>query len=215
MPDVTVNVPNVGLEAYFTFKEPINSYLKNKYNLRSLETKLRVISIINMKDMIRNDLRDPYTELYLPSAIPETEYKKDLIDNVPIVSFSFVDNKGIERFIRSPLNYIESYSNISNIEYINKLILIDLNRLPVSLDTTIFFNDLKDFIESRLGVVSVIKEVSVGEVELVTQEEHDLRETIRNNSVTVHKTLSTQLSEITIKHDQLLLRLQNLGITLS
>lgn len=215
MPDVTVNVPSVSLEAYFTFKEPINSYLKNKYNLESLKTKLKVISIINMKDMIRNDLRDPYTELYLPSAIPETDYKKDLLDNVPIVSFSFIDNNSIERYIRSPLNYIESYSNISNVEYINKLILIDLNRLPVNLDTTVFYNDLNDFIESRLGVSSVIKEVSVGEIELITQEEHEIRETIRNNTVTVHKTLSTQLNEITIKHDQLLLRLQTLGISLA
>lgn len=214
MPDVTVNVPSIGLEAYFTFKEPISFYLKNKYNLESLETKLKVISIINMKDMIRNDLRDPYTELYLPSAIPETDYKQDLLDNIPIVSFSFIDNREVERFIRCPLNYIESYSNITNVEYINKLILIDLNRLPVSLDTSVFFNDLNDFIESRLGVSCVIKEVSVGEIELVTQEENELRETIRNNNITVHKTLSTQLSEITLKHDQLLLRLQDLGITL-
>ena len=88
MPDITVNTPSIGLHAYFKFKEPINTYLKNKFNLDSLTIKLKVISIINMKDMIRNDLRDPFSEIYVPAAISEVEYKKDLVDNVSIISFS-------------------------------------------------------------------------------------------------------------------------------
>jgi len=215
MPEITVNIPSVGLEAYFTFKDPINIYLKNKFNLDSLTTKLKIISIISMKDMIRNDLRDPYTELYVPANISEVEYKKDLLDNVPIVSFSFRNIDGIEKFIRSPLNYIDSISNITNVEYLNKLLVIDLNKLPKDVDTTIFFTDLSDFIESRLGLVPSIKEVNIGDVELVSQTEHETRETIRANMITVYKTLSVQLQEITLKHDQLLNRLQTMGIVLS
>ena len=125
MSEITVNVPSIGTIAYFTFKEPINYYIQNKFNFNSLSTKLKVISIISMRDMIRNDLRDPYTEIYLPASISEVDYKKDLIDNVPIVSFSYRDKNGIERYIRSPLNYIDSISDITNIDYINKRAGID------------------------------------------------------------------------------------------
>jgi len=214
MPDVTINVPSINTEAYFKFKEPINYYLRNKHNLNSLSMKLKVVSIVSMKDMIRNYLRDPYKEIYAPAGISEVEYKKDLLDNIPIVSFSYHDYKGVEKYILSPLNYIESISSVSNKEYINKLIVIDLNKLPKEFDTTIFFTDLADFIESRIGIRPEIKEVAVGKIELISQEEHEMRETIRTNMVTVHKTLKTQLEEANLRYDQVLQRLQVLGISL-
>ena len=214
MPDITVNTPNIGLISVFTFKEPINTYLKNKFNLDSLTVKLKVISVISMKDMIRNDLRDPFTELYSSAGITEVEYKTDLIDNVPIVSFSYTDLAGIERYIRSPLNYIDSIANISNIEYMNKLLVLDLNKLPASLDTTLFFNDLSDFIQSRMGLTPSIKEVNVGDIEFVDNTEHTTRETVRTNTVTVYKTLATQLSEANLRYDQVIDRLTALDIHL-
>jgi hypothetical protein len=212
--EISVNVPSIGFQAYFTFKEPFNTFFKAKYNLDSLTTKLSVISVISMRDMIRNDLRDPFTEIYEVAGLTEVDYKTDLLDNLPIVSFSFRDLLGVEKYLRCPLNYIESYTNISNIEYINKLFVIDLNKLPVDLDLSVHINDLKDFIESRVGITPDIKEVSVGDVELVDLNEHNIRETIRTNAVTVHKTLSTQLQELNLKYNELLNRLQTLGITL-
>lgn len=214
MPDVTVNTPSVGLEAYFTFKNPINYYIRNKYNLNSLAVKLKVISVISMRDMIRSDLRDPFTELYDPAQLTEVDYKKDLQDNIPIISFSYTDRNGVEKYIRSPLNYIDSISNISNKEYINKLLVVDLNRLPKELDTSIFFADLADFIESRMGINPQIKEVSMGEVELVDPVEHETRETVRKNMVTVYKTQQVRLQELQLDYDQVMHRLQELGISL-
>ncbi len=214
MPDVTINTPSIGLESYFTFKEPINTYFKNKFNLDSMTVKLKVISIISMRDMIRNDLRDPFTELYVPAGLTELDYKKDLRDEIAIISFSFVDIQGVQKFCRCPINYVESIANISNKEYINKMIVLDLNRMPSDLDTTIFFTDLADFIESRLGIVPAIKEVNIGDVEFVTPDEHVVRETVRTNMVTVHKTLSTQLEEANLRYDQMVQRLQDLNISL-
>ena len=215
MPEITINVPSLNLEAYFTFKEPVNTYFKNKYNLNSLNKKLKVISIITMKDMIRNDLKDPYTELYtVLGIIEEVEYKKDLNDNIPIISFSFRDDLGIERFLRCPLNYIESYTLISNIEYINKLIVLDLGMLPKNLDISMFYDDFKDYIETRLGINSELKEVEIGNIELISENEHEIRETIRNNTKTVYKTCYTLYEEEKNKNTELLLRLQTLGISL-
>lgn len=215
MPDVTVNTPSIGLQAFFTFKDPINYYIRNKFNLNSLAVKLKVISVISMRDMIRSDLRDPFTELYDPAQLTEVDYKKDLIDNIPIISFSYVDRNGVEKYIRSPLNYIDSISDVTNVEYINKLLVVDLNRLPKDVDTSVFFTDLADFVESRLGIVPQIKEVAVGEVEMVTTNEHETRETVRTNMVTVYKTQQVRLEELQLDHDQLLQRLADMGISLA
>ena len=214
MPEITVNVPSVGTHAYFTFKEPVNYYLRNKYNLNSLGIKLKVVSIISMNDIIRNDMRDPYSDIYVPANISEAQYKKDLLDDISIVSLSYTDIRGVLRFIRCPINYIESISSVTNREYLNKVILIDLNKLDSETDLTPIFNDLKDFIESRTGIEPQVKEVSIGEIEFVTEDEHVLRETIRNNSKTVYKTLSVQLEEITLNRDQILQRLSDLNIAL-
>lgn len=215
MPEITVNVPSINTEAYFTFKEPFNYYVRNKFNVSTSKIKLKVVSVISMRDTIRSDLRDPYSDLYIPAGISETDYKQDLLDNVPIISFSFRDVRKVERFLRVPLCYIESISGITDIEYLNKLILIDLNKLPNTVDTTIFFEELSDFIEGRLGIVPIMKETSVGEAELVDIQEHELRETIRTNSITVHKTLNVKYEEAVLKHDQLLDRLNVIGVSLN
>lgn len=214
MPDVTIHQPSAGLEAYFTFKEPFNYYIKNRYNLSSLSIKLKVISIISMRDTIRSDLRDPFSEIYTPAGVDEVEFKKDLNDGIPIITFYYIDRNDIEQFIRVPLNYVDTISSISDIEYVNKLIVIDLNKLPIGLDLSVFFADLADFVETRVGVVPEVKEVSVGAVETVDSVEHETRETIRTNAVTVYKTLATQLAETTNSRDQILNRLAAMNIVL-
>jgi len=214
MPNVTISTPTIGLTAYFSFKEPMNNVVRNKFNIASDKIKLTVVSIIAMKDTIRNDLRDPYSDIYLPANISEAEYKKDLNDDIPIVSFKFKDHKKVDKYIRVPLNYINDLNDITFTEYINKFILIDMNRLPKEIDLTLFFEELKDFIETRYGIEPNIKEVSLGTPEEVDNAEHQIRETIRNNMVTVHKTLHVKFDEITLKHDQLLERLRILGISL-
>ena len=211
---VTVEPPYIGQKAIFTFKEPFATYFKLTYNLDSLEFKLKVVSIISMKDMLRNDLRDPYSEVYLKAGIPVEEFNRDLENDIPLIGFSFVDLRGNTQYLRCPLNYIESYRAISSIEYINKLLVIDLNKLPLNLDITFFFDDLKDFIENRIGIRPDIKEVAIGEIELIDNDEHTTRETVRQNSITVYKTLSTQYHELNLKYNELLARLDQLGITL-
>jgi hypothetical protein len=214
MEEVTVAIPGINTEAYFSFKEPFNTYIRSKFNLDPLADKLKVISIISMKDRIRNDLRDPFTDLYEPAGLTEVEYKQDLLDNISILTFSFRDRKDIERYVRCPINYIESYSDITQVEYINKLIVVDLNKLPKEYDVTAFFTDLSDFIETRTGVIPEIKEVNIGDVELLTEDEHATRETVRTNSITVYKTLEVQLSELQLAYDSIIARLTALGIVL-
>lgn len=212
--ETTVAIPTVGTEAYFTFKNPYNLFIKNTFNINSLSTKLKVISVISMRDMIRTDLRDPFTELYEPAGLSEVEYKQDLKNNVYLISFSLKTCDGVERYLRVPINYIGEVSLPSNVEYGNRILMLDLGSLPLTLDLTPLFSDLIDFVASRTGVTPEIKDVSIGEVIHISQQDHDTRETIRRNSVSVHKTLAIQLEESKYLRDQLLNRLEQLGIVL-
>lgn len=214
MREVTVRIPSVGLEGLFTFKEPFNTAIKNRNNINVSPIKLKVVSVITMKDMVRTDLRDPFTLIYEPATLTEVDYKKDLIDNIPIISLLYINEFDVESYIRVPLNYIESISSLTDIEYYNKLIILDMGWLPSSVDLTVFFDDMKVFVESRTGVNPDAKEVTVGVPETVDQDEHELKETIRNNTVTVYKTTQVQLEELKIKYDQLVGRLNELNIVL-
>lgn len=215
MTTVTVAIPQVGTEAYFSFKEPLNTYVRNKYNLSGTRHKLKVITILNMKDGIRTDLRDPFTDLYDPAGLTEVQFKMDLKDEIPLISFSHTDSSGVERFIRVPLNYIAEIGDTSTVEYLNRMLVVDLGKLPSTLNLESIYQDVVDFVATRTGVTADIKDVTVGEVVLVDSDEHKHRESIRTNSVTVHKTLAIQLAEITESRDQILHRLDDLGISLA
>lgn len=210
MPNITVSIPHIDLEAYFSFKEPIATYLKNKFNFPSSKIKLKVTSIISMKDLIKVDKKDPYTTIYEPAGIPEPEYKLDLINSIPLVGFSFISNRNIEEHFRVPLNYIAFIEDINNIKYINKLLVVDFGKVYENLDLTLYFNDIKDFLRTRYGIEPEIKQVEIGNIELVENDEHELRESIRQNNVTVRKTLSIQLQECRNERDNLLNRLRQL-----
>lgn len=214
MSEITVAVPSVGTEAYFTFKEPFNTFISNRFNINAANIKLKVISVIAMRDVIRTDLRDPYTDLYDPAGLTEVQFKLDLKNHVPLISLSFKTEEGVERYIRVPLNYVSEVSTASSIEYLNRLLVIDLGALPRDLDLEVHYQDIQDLIATRFGVQPELKDVTVGNVQLVSPQEHRTRETVRNNSVSVHKTLAIQLKEATESRDQILNRLNDLGIAL-
>ena len=210
MAEITVALPELESSSYFTFKEPVAEYIVNKNNINVLTTRMKVVSIICMRDTIRTDLRDPFSDLYAPMGLNELEYKQDIKDNIPVITLAYTDRYGIEKFIRVPHNYIESISNKADIVYTNRMLVMDLGYLPENLDLSPILNDLKDYIIHRTGVSPEIADTCINEVEFVNQDQHDIRETIRSNNITVYKTLSTQLAEKSLAHDSLVVKLNSL-----
>ena len=89
MAEVTVIAPALDLEAYFSFKEPVLTYLRNKLNTNEDSIQLKVIGINNLKSMIESELRDPYIDTYSPLGISNLEYRRDVINSVPLIVFSY------------------------------------------------------------------------------------------------------------------------------
>jgi hypothetical protein len=214
MPEITVSPPGLELEAYFSFKEPILTHIRNKLNTNEDSIQLKVIGINNLRSLIESELRDPYTDTYTPLGISSQDYRRDVLNDVPLYVFAYVSTTGRTTYVKCPLSYISDYSLVADILYTNRVIVVDLNKLPKALDTTVVFAELSDMIHDRLGVRPQIKEVSVGEMQKITREEYQIRESIRTQLITVRKSNRTMLAEITLKHDQLLSRLNDLNISL-
>lgn len=187
MGNKSLALPPIGLEAVFTFKTPFEVYVKNLLKLETSEVKLEVNSITSLKDYIRLSHRDPFTDIYKLVGLDELTYKQDLTDEVPIITFLYRDEYNSERLFRVPLSYIEGYNNLASVEYINKNIYISLPPVPFDFYIEGIFEDIKDMIATRLGLDCTIMEVTSSEIISISNEEHDVREKIRKNNVTVYK----------------------------
>lgn len=214
MPDITISPPSIGMEAYFTFKEPVIKHIRDKLNTDDSAIMLKVIGVNNLRSLLEAELRDPYVDTYAPLGISDQDYRKDVLDDVPLYVFSYRDMAGKTVYIKSPLNYIAGFSLTLDIVYTNRLVVMDLQKLPNTLDPVVVFSDLSDMVYDRLGVRPTFKEVSIGEPELVTREEHLVRETMRTEGISVHKSTAAALAEITLKYNQLTARLTAMNIIL-
>lgn len=214
MPEITVSPPSLNLKAYFSFKEPVFSRIRNKLNTNEDSIELKVIGINSLRSMIESELRDPYVDTYQPLGIADIDYRRDVLNEVPLYVFSHTSPTNRVTYFKCPLSYIVEYSLVSDILYTNRVIVIDMAKLPKSLDTTVVFDELSDLVFDALGVRAEIKEVSVGQAQAVTRQEFQTRESIRQQSITVRKSTRTRLAEMTLKHDQLLARINQLNIVL-
>lgn len=211
MADFTSSIAYIGMSAYFTFKEPVATYLKNKLGAISFTKKMTILSMISLSDMLDTDLKNPYLEVYLPLTIPEQDYYSDLKANAVIISLQVY---GSNKIVRIPSSYILTYSDIGSIDYTNKLLVIDFGQLPTVETLTPLFNDLADFIFSRTGVNVQIKETNIGSATIRSIDEYLQEKTIRENAIRVRTTLSAQLAQLQNLYNNLLTRLNQLGITL-
>ena len=214
MTTVTVAQPSVGLQAYFEFKDPVASALRSGMVLPQTGVMLRVSSVITITELQATSSVDIYEFVYAPLDIPVASFKDDMAEDVLILTLRYESVAGDSRLIRVPLSFVQGYGQAGDIAYINKHWVLDLGYLPSTLDTTLHFADLKDFVATRLGLQCALKEVATGQVVQVEQEEHEIRESIRQNSAVVRPTFSAQLDALQLKYSQVMLRLQQLGISL-
>lgn len=209
MPTITVLPPDLNMTGYWSLKEPFASYVKHNYIIDLVTTKLRVISITSMKDLILSNLVDPFTTIYQPAGLTEIDYKEDLINNTPIISLNTPTNVG-EVIIRVPLNYISALPNKVDVVYRDKVIVIDLGPLPENVDTSVWKNDINDFILGRIGIKPAIKEVQIGLPVFIDHPSNIVRERYRTNSTTVKETYLIRYNKLTNAYNQLINNYNNI-----
>ena len=214
MSDVTVQLPNVGQESLFQFKEPFASAVASQLNNKSESYRLKVTSITSIRDIARVFRKDPFMDIYNKVALSEVEYRQDLNDDIMVLTFGYYESDSTIKQFHVPLNYIRSISNPNAVEYAERSIVIALGSLPVGLDLGAFYDDIKEFIVERVGVDSVLSDVSVGKVEVKSQEDHIVLENMRSNLATVRVPLGMRVRELEALVDSMTKRLDSMGIVL-
>lgn len=214
MTAITVSPPSIGQEAYFSFKEPVAKFVRNKLNTNEVSVKFTVTSVMSMREMIEVELRDPFMEIYGLLGLSDYEYRTDVLNSVPVYTLRTTTIAGVNSYIRVPLNYISEFGAVSDVLYTNRVIVLDLGKLPQDLVIDQCFPDLVDALTTRLGVAPSVKEVSLGSPEKISRDAYSIRESVRTNSITVKKTNATQLAELSIRYSQLVNRISDLGIVL-
>lgn len=214
MQSVTITCPTIGLEAYFTFKEPLARSLQNRLGVSASQILLKVSAINEIREMLQSELRDPFLEAYSPAGIEQSQYDQDLIDNIQVLTFKYTTPSGGVKYVRVPMTYVAGYDSVVEIIYLSKTLVLDLGPQYQDLDLTSSHADLIDFFKTRTGITPMLKEVAIGEVSKITSEEHLMRESVRVQGITVNKTVTTELEELRVKYQNLVTRLQQLNIAL-
>ena len=211
---VTVTEPPLGLSARFTFKEPFSHYLCTKLGVPAGGVLLTVSGINRLHHLIEAELRDPFKETYAPAGLSDEDYRHDLRNNTAVYVFSY-HQRTKPLYVRCPLSMVQSYAATPDCTYMIKTLVLDLGRQPVTLDTTQISQELQALVYARLGITAQIKEVEVGEAYLMSSQEHEIRESIRQGNISVKKGSLVQLEELRHAYNQQCLRLQQLGISLA
>lgn len=214
MQTVTIFCPNPGLEAYFSFKEPMTRSLQNRLGVSSSQFALRVSAVNEMKEMLQSELRDPFLEAYAAAGLEQAQYNQDLMDNVQIITFQHTASNGMVKYVRVPLTFVSGFDAVAEIQYLDRNLVVGLGPQHSDLDLSGIHADLISFIQSRTGIVATVRDVSLGDPIQVSSEEHETRETVRLNSITVVKSNQTQLEELAVKYQNLVNRINQMGIVL-
>lgn len=214
MQKITVTCPPIGLEAYFSFKEPVTRSLQNRLGTSSNQILLKVSAINEIKEMMQSELRDPFLEAYAPAGLEQAQYNQDLIDNIQIITFKYTALDASVKYVRVPMTYVHKYDSVLEIAYLDRSIVVNLGLQHQDLSLESLHAQLVDFIQTRTGIISQLKEVSLGDPLKITADEHANREAVRVNSITVFKTTETQLEEMRIKYQGLVDRISQMGIVL-
>lgn len=215
MADITVGMPHVGKHAYFSFKEPFATQVRTILGTDDVFLELDIESVVSMVDFITKFHRDPYVSIYNAVGLSEVEYKQDLHDEIPIITFAYTNSYAQKILFKVPHNYIAEQYDPGSIVYEDRVLVISLGSLPRLLDIEGIYDDVADFIATRVGVEPVVKDVSTGNPVFLDAEEHDLREEIRKNNATVNKTLAMENEELRTALADLHERLNDMGISLA
>lgn len=215
MPGVSVSAPDLGVSTYFSFKEPVQSYVQNAFNQSTgFGIHAKVTGLYDLNTLIEEESVNPYEKYYSKYKIPKSQYYSDLSSGNPLLALKVDLATAINPYIYVPLAYLSGYGEGVIKKYSNRMLYVNLGSMDVELNIEYLYPEVKNLVMALVGVeCSVHDEASIDITEKGI-EDHNNLEDIRNNKRTQIKTSKVMLEELTVKYDQLVQRINDLGIVL-
>lgn len=190
-------IPVIGSAGFYEFQAPfdVHSALKIEYTCKAIR---------RISDYLANN-ESVQEEIYTAQGI-ESAWEEDSKVDSYIVSLQSATG----HWLYIPSRYILSYPSVNGEQYRSMMIGISLPALPVTQDLSAIMEDVKDIVETSLGVDVVLKAVETSKVTMVNYEKHMETQTLRESKITNHATLGAKLIKLKKENDALLQKVAQL-----
>lgn len=153
-------IPEIGTRGTFKFASPYDDVMDDavEYEVRSIRS---------LKEVYDSE-EDPFANIYSAVQISEDEFRRDLDWNVPII----VLTNSANQYFYVPATKLLSMPKVSGIKYQEVMLAINLGYLPLTYDTTLAEETLKDDILHTTGITSTVERIKTSAVSIVSEEDH-------------------------------------------
>lgn len=191
-------VPVIGSKGFFDLQPPFDADL-----VSGLEYTCQGVRSIG--DMLASN-EDPKSQIYDKHHIEEDIFLQDQAANAYIVSLQ----SSTGHWIYVPERYVLQYPSVNGIPYRSVMIGVALPSLPASQDLSHVLTDVKDLVDSALGVNSVVRTVETSKVVLIPNEVHQVKAEERRQASINHRTLHDQVHQLQTTNAALMNKIQSL-----
>jgi hypothetical protein len=163
--------PQIGESGIFKLLAPYNILLTpdKLYTCQSIRT---------INDFIASG-ESVFDRYYAPLGVAQDIYQNDLANNSYIVGLQ----AGTGEWVYVPSSFINDAPVSNGVKYISAIIGASLGPIPDTFNLEGIIEEIKGIVRDKLGVESQVKGIVVGSPRWLTNEEHDLLETARQNKL--------------------------------
>lgn len=153
----------IGFKGKFTFKTPVSNVLDE-------DLEYEITSIRRITEVFVNEER-PYDTVYVPLTLTKEQYNNDFVNNVNIIG---IKSSRSTDYFYVPESYIASTPIITGVKYVEKILAINLGKVPVDLDLGTIKTYITDLITEKTNLITTVVEIENSGIELVKDVEHEI-----------------------------------------
>jgi len=187
-----------GIKGRFKFKSP--------FDRDNTDSILKVESCRSIKELLSSGKEDLYQYVYKKYGLSHDEYIEDMNNDEDI----YILTNEAGGFYTIPGKYIELQPDISEPQYVSKIITINLGQLPVLETYNDTINTIKELVEHDIGIYPSVEVLNIGDTIGLPLDKHQLYEDARALKRGNLENLYLQLEREKALNEKLLLEIEEL-----
>lgn len=185
-------VMNVGNNGNFSFKTPVDSKIDETI----------VYEVAAVRSIVETFISgvSPFETIYEPLGLAKEVFDEDFRNNITIITLKTF---GGSELIYVPSSYIIKYPDTSGIKYVEKILAINLGKLPVDIDFSGLYDSIKEVILEQTNLTVEIAVVDNSAIEMVDEVDHIIYMNKINNLGNNALTYRELYHDLKIKYDEI------------
>ena len=185
-------IPTVGMRGAYVLSPPLDQLVLTgeEYTCQAVR---------KLSDYIANN-EDPQADIYEMYGLTETDFKKDMSEDMLIASLQSESG----HWLYVPVRYLQSFPSGNGVKYRTVMIGVNIGPQPMDKDLTYLTKEIEDLTIRMIGVKPVIKPVATSKPVLVPRERHDDIQVRRSYRAQSELTDGARYRGLLVKHQQAL-----------